>query len=162
MKKTEFSTILLAILLLISLSVFASCNDVSGSGREEPEASSDVSGFISDDHVIGLIPEDYEPRKEITDDYIAVFHGGSGELTYLTYIYKIDNGHDNCGFEYISAESYGMTADQTIRILDIGTVLWTDDVFPIAEENNAYDFVTLPGDRNTYTIDEFKDMFLMN
>ena len=161
MKKIKFSTILLAVLLMISLSVLASCNNMSAGSSEEPEASADGSGSISDDHVIDLIPEDYEPRKEITDDYIAVFHGGSGELTYLTYIYKIDNGHDNCGFEYISAESYGMTADQTIRILDIGTVLWTEDVFPAAEANNAYDFVTLPGDRNTYTIDEFKDMFLM-
>ena len=29
--------------------------------------------------------------SEVPDGYIAVFHGGSGEITYSTYIYKIDN-----------------------------------------------------------------------
>ena len=111
--------------------------------------------------VIDLIPDDYELRTEITDDYIAVFHGGSGEETYLTYIYKIDNGHDNYGFEYINVEQFGMTSKQTQKILKRGTVVWTEDVFSVAEENNAYDFVTVPNDNNTYTIDEFKDMFLM-
>ncbi|MBO7451033.1 MAG: hypothetical protein J6U54_11775 [Clostridiales bacterium] len=111
--------------------------------------------------VIDLIPDDYELRTEITDDYVAVFHGGSGEETYLTYIYKIDNGHDNYGFEYINVEQYGMTGKQTQKILSSGTVIWTEDVFPVAEENNAYDFVTVPNDNNPYTIDEFKDMFLM-
>ena len=131
--------------------------------KEAPaEESSDSSVEINEDYIIRIIPEDYVPREEIRDDYIAVFHGGSGELTFDTYIYKIDTGHANAGFEYINAESYGMTANQTVKILEVGTVLWTEDVFPVAEANNAYSFVTLPGDTDTYTIDEFKDMFIMN
>ena len=29
-------------------------------------------------------------NKEIPNGYISVFHGGSGEITYETYIYKIN------------------------------------------------------------------------
>ena len=39
---------------------------------------------------------------KIPDNYIAIFNGGSGEVTYQTYIYKIDNGQDNYGFKYIN------------------------------------------------------------
>jgi hypothetical protein len=40
--------------------------------------------------------------NEVPNDYIAVFHGGVGELTYSTYIYKIDNNQANYGFKYIN------------------------------------------------------------
>lgn len=40
--------------------------------------------------------------------------------------------------------------------------MWTDDVFTVAEKNNAYSYVTLPNDKKTYTIEEFQSMFLMN
>lgn len=43
----------------------------------------------------------YQNRNIVPDDYIAVFNGGSGEVTYSTYIYKIDNGHASYGFKYI-------------------------------------------------------------
>ena len=33
----------------------------------------------------------------IPNDYIAIFNGGSGEITYSTYIYKTDNGQANMG-----------------------------------------------------------------
>lgn len=121
------------------------------------DEDSDIPGMVS------LMEEDYTPRTEIADDYIAVFHGGSGELTYQTYIYKMDNGASNYGFEYIYSEIYGMTA-QTLkeRIITSGCVMWTDDVFIIAKENGTYDYVTIPGDNTVYSTDRFAEMFLMN
>lgn len=102
---------------------------------------------------------------KIPYDYIAVFHGGSGEITYETYIYKIDNGHLNLGFEYINVTntttSWGSDEWNT-KITKRGSVQWTDDVFGIAKENNAYSYVTLPNSDKTYTIEEFMKMFLMN
>ena len=104
-------------------------------------------------------------NNDILSNYIAVFHGGSGEMTYSTYIYKIDNGHYNYGFKYINTEnttkSYG-SSDWIIRKTGEGTVDWTDGVFKVAYENNAYDYVQLPNDSKTYTIEEFQNMFLMN
>ena len=102
---------------------------------------------------------------KIPDDYIAVFHGGSGEITYETYIYKIDNGHANFGFDYLNVTNtttvWGSDEWNT-KITKRGSVQWTDDVFRIAKENNAYSYVTLPNSDKTYTIEEFMKMFLMN
>lgn len=104
-------------------------------------------------------------NNNIPNNYIAVFHGGSGEMTHSTYIYKINNGHDNYGFKYINTEnttkSYG-SSEWIIKKTKEGTVTWMDDVFKVAYENNAYDYVQLPNDSKTYTIEEFQDMFLMN
>ena len=101
----------------------------------------------------------------IPDDYIAVFHGGSGEKTYSTYIYKIDNDHPSYGFKYINTTntttSWGSNK-WDIKKTGEGTIMWTDDVFTVAEKNNAYSYVTLPNDKKTYTIEEFQSMFLMN
>ncbi len=103
--------------------------------------------------------------NDIPNNYIAVFHGGSGEVTHSTYIYKLNNGHANSGFKYINTEnttkSYG-SSDWIIRKTKEGTVTWTDDVFKVAYENNAYSYVQLPNDSKIYTIEEFQDMFLMN
>ncbi len=101
----------------------------------------------------------------IPDDYIAIFHGGAGEETYETYIYKIDNGKPNSGFKYINVTarttSYGSSTLQR-EITKTGTVLWTDEIFKVAEDNNAYSYVTKKDDSKTYTIEEFANIFLMN
>lgn len=108
----------------------------------------------------------YSPTKsdEIPENYIAVFNGGVGERTYSTYIYKINNGQANYGFNYINTTntttSYG-SPDWNIKITSKGTVNWTQDVFTIAEENNAYSYVQLPNDNKIYTIEEYMDMFLL-
>ena len=102
---------------------------------------------------------------KIPDDYIAVFHGGSGETTYETYIYKIDNGHANFGFDYINVTNttkFWGSDEWDTKITQRVSVQWTDDVFGIAKENNAYSYVTLPNSDKTYTIEEFMKMFLMN
>lgn len=42
------------------------------------------------------------------------------------------------------------------------SVQWTDNVFEVAKENNAYSFVTLLNSNKTYKIEEYMQMFLMN
>ena len=101
----------------------------------------------------------------IPDGYIAIFHGGAGEITYETYIYKKDNGHANSGFDYINVTnttvSWG-SSEWNSKITKRGSVQWTDDVFEVAEENGAYSYVTLPNSDKTYTIEQYMSMFLMN
>lgn len=109
--------------------------------------------------------EDTMNSDEIPDGYIAIFHGGVGERTYETYIYKNNNGHENSDFDYInvtSATVYWGSKQCNRKITKQGTVQWTDDVFSVAKENNAYSFVTLPNSNKTYTIEEYMNMFLMN
>lgn len=102
---------------------------------------------------------------EIPDGYIAIFHGGVGEVTYQTYIYKINNEEANRGFNYINATSTTASwgsSEWNTKITKRGSVDWTDNVFEVAKENNAYSFVTLPNSDKTYSIEEYMNMFLMN
>ena len=104
-------------------------------------------------------------NSKISDGYIAIFHGGSGEITYQTYIYKINNGHANSGFDYINVTStttFWGSSQWNTKITKRGSVQWTDNVFEVAKENNAYSFVTLPNSNKTYKIEEYMQMFLMN
>ena len=104
-------------------------------------------------------------NSDIPNDYIAIFHGGVGEQTYETYIYKINNGHANMGFEYINVTSTTESSGSTKwkhKINNKGTFDWTDDAFKIAKEHGAYTYVTLPNNDKTYTIEEFKKMLIMN
>ena len=104
-------------------------------------------------------------NDRIPDGYIAIFHGGAGEITYETYIYKKDNGHANSGFDYINVTnttvSWG-SSEWNSKITKRGSVQWTDDVFEVAKENGAYSYVTLPNSDKTYTIEQYMGMFLMN
>lgn len=107
----------------------------------------------------------YQKNINIPNDYIAIFHGGVGEQTYETYIYKIDNGHDNFGFEYINVtsttESWG-SSNWKRKINNKGKFDWTDGAFIIAKKHGAYSYVTLPNNDKIYTIEEFQRMFIMN
>lgn len=103
--------------------------------------------------------------NNIPEDYIAVFNGGVGEVTYSTYIYKIDNGHANYGFKYINTTnttvSWG-SSEWKSKVTGRGEVTWTDEVFSVAKKNGAYSYVMLPNDSKTYTIEEFQIMFTMD
>ncbi len=103
--------------------------------------------------------------SDIKEDYIAIFHGGSGEVIYETYIYKIDNGKANYGFRYINVtsttQSYG-SSHWIRKITGKGEFDWTDGAFGVARENGAYSYVTIPNSNERYTIEEFQRMFLMN
>lgn len=102
---------------------------------------------------------------DLTSDYIVIFNGSVGEFNYKTYIYKLDNGQANYGFKYINTvENSTSWASPTRKktIIKRGEVGWTDEIFIVAKENNAYMYVTLPNDQEKYTIEEFEKMFLMN
>ena len=104
-------------------------------------------------------------NEKIPDDYIAIFHGGAGEQTYKTYIYKIDNGEANRGFKYINLTStteYWGSPNWINQINDEGEFNWTDEAFIVAEKHGAYSFVTIPNDYKTYTIEEFQARLIMN
>lgn len=115
--------------------------------------------------VINKNSKDNKNNDKIPDGYIAVFHGGSGEITYETYIYKNNNGHANSGFDYINVTNTTTSWSSTewhTKITKQGSVQWTDDVFEVAKENNADSYVTLPDSDKMYTIEEYMQMFLMN
>ena len=103
--------------------------------------------------------------QNIPEGYIAVFHGGVGERTYETYIYKDDNDHYNYGFTYINTtsttKSWG-SPEWNTEITKRGSFDWTDGAFIVAKENGAYSYVTEPGSDQIYTIEEFQKRFLMN
>ena len=103
--------------------------------------------------------------QTIPDGYIAVFHGGVGEMTHETYIYKNDNGQANYGFTYINTtsttKSWGSSEWET-TITKYGSFSWTDEAFIVAEENGADSYVTIPDSDKIYSIEEFQKMFLMN
>lgn len=104
-------------------------------------------------------------NDKIPDGYIAVFHGGSGEITYETYIYKINNKQANSGFNYVNVTkttTHWGSSEWNTKITKSGSVQWTDNVFEVARENNAYSCVTLPNSNKIYTIEEYMQMFLMN
>ncbi len=91
--------------------------------------------------------------------------GGSGEITYSTYIYKIDNGQANYGFKYINTTnttaSYG-SSEWKVKITGKGEVSWTDDVFLVAKNNGAYQYVNLPNSDKIFSIEDFMVMFMMD
>lgn len=109
--------------------------------------------------------KDNTDNDKIPDGYIAVFHGGSGEITYETYIYKINNKQANSGFNYVNVTkttTHWGSSEWNTKITKSGSVQWTDNVFEVARENNAYSCVTLPNSNKIYTIEEYMQMFLMN
>lgn len=115
--------------------------------------------------IVGFFLYKKNNTTNIPENYIAVFHGGVGERTYETYIYKIENGHDNYGFRYINVisttESWG-SPNWNHEITGKGSFDWTDSAFTIAKKHGAYSYVTRPNDNQTYTIEEFQKMFLMD
>ena len=109
--------------------------------------------------------KDNTDNDKIPDGYIAVFHGGSGEITYETYIYKINNKQANSGFNYVNVTkttTHWGSSEWNTKITKSGSVQWTDNVFEVARENNAYSCVTLPNSNKIYTIEEYMQMFLLN
>jgi hypothetical protein len=130
--------------------------------------------------IYGIVMSNKEENKPVTtttstttrtsryssyDDEIATFHGGSGEVTYETVIYKVPNGQYNMGFKYenktCTTKSWGST-EWDCRTTKTGEVTWTDDVFTVAQNNGAYSYVTRPNDSKTYSINEFAEIFIMD
>lgn len=102
---------------------------------------------------------------DIPEKYLFVFHGGSGELTKSTYIYKIDNEHANMGFKYINTENYTKywgSSERIIKIVDQGEFVWTDGAFTIAKKHGAYSYIIEANNDKSFTIEEYQKRFIMN
>lgn len=109
---------------------------------------------------MSYINKNNKNNDKITDDYIAVFHGtGEAMTTNETYIYKIDKGQANTGSKYVNVTT---SCSENTKITKQGAVQWSDEIFKVAEEHNAYSYVTLPNSDKRYTIEEYMEMFLMN
>ena len=115
--------------------------------------------------VYGMMQDKSEQEQDVPDGYIAVFHGGVGERTHETYIYKDDNDNPNYGFTYINTisttKTYGSSEWRTV-ITERGSFDWADEAFSIAKKNGAYSYVTIPESDPTYTIENFKKNFKKN
>lgn len=111
------------------------------------------------------VNENSQKSDDIPEGYLFVLHGGSGELTKSTYIYKIDNGHANMGFKYINTENhtkYWGSSERIIKIIDEGEFVWTDGAFIVAEKHGACSYVTEPNNEKIFTIEEYQKRFIMN
>lgn len=96
-----------------------------------------------------------DKEYNLTDDYIAIFQGGSGERIYKTYVFKDDK------YYYINVtsttESWGSTKWNDV-ITKKGSAESLDEIFRIAEENYSNSFVFLPSDEKPYSIEEYKNI----
>ncbi len=101
----------------------------------------------------------------IPDNYIAVFHGGSSELTYETYLYKIENGIDHHGFKYINVlcttKKWG-SKEVIRRITEKGKIDDMDEIIMVSKKNHADSYVTTPFSDKIFTILEYQELFILN
>lgn len=156
--KWKTITIITSVLAICGI-VFSVCAMVYISQKDQQ-----IYSLMSQLEECGLVDIEEYDQSTVPDGYIAVFHGGVGERTYQTYIYKGENYQGNYGFSYINTtsttKSYG-SPDWNVVITKRGVFNWTEEAFTIAEENGAYQYVTVPGSRVAYSIEEFKEMFMM-
>lgn len=94
--------------------------------------------------------------SEVEDGWIAKFNGGSGEITYHTYVYKVENG-----YRYINTTSttvsYGSPQWNEI-VIDSGTVSTKEEIVQIAKDNGSKQYVLFPDDKENYKISDFLSM----
>lgn len=100
---------------------------------------------------------------QVPDGYCAVLHGGSGEITYKTYVYyRDDSAADQPYYEYIHVTSTTVSWGSPIsrNTLDTaGTKDTKEAIVETARDHNSCQFMTLPGDyRNVYSINDFLTM----
>lgn len=115
-----------------------------------------IIGFIL------LLYLNYQNNRNIPDNYIALFRGDeSSELSYSTYIYKIEDNDSKYNFKYINTTnttvSWGNQKWQ-IKVTERGKVTRVEEVFEVAKKNNSYSYVLLPNDDKSYTVEEFKNI----
>ena len=156
--KWKIITIITSVLAICGI-VFSVCAMVYISQQDQQ-----IHFLMSQLEECGLVDIEEYDQGTVPDGYIAVFHGGGAEVTRETYIYKEDNDQANYGFTYINTETiWGINPENaTTKILKRGSFDWTDGAFTVAEENNAYTYVTTPNSNQVYTIEEFMSRFLMN
>ena len=94
--------------------------------------------------------------SEVEDGWIAKFNGGSGEITYHTYVYEAENG-----YKYINTTSttvsYG-SPQWTERVIDSGSVSTKEEIVQVAKDNGSKQYVLFPDDKEAYKISDFLNM----
>ena len=102
-----------------------------------------------------------ETSNDIPTNYIAAFKGETGEIVYTTYLYETKKGK-KVTYNYINTISKTNTFDDTAGVEEVlkkGKLKKKNDIYKIAEKNNAYTFVKKKDDEKLYTIEEFKEEF---
>ena len=94
--------------------------------------------------------------SEVEDGWIAKLNGGSGEITYHTYVYEAENG-----YKYINTTSttvsYG-SPQWTERVIDSGSVSTKEEIVQVAKDNGSKQYVLFPDDKEAYKISDFLNM----
>lgn len=118
----------------------------------------DSHSFVLD-VTLNLVSEtsaDEDTDALLQGGYIAVLHGGGGEVTHQTYVYKNDDG-----YTYINTTSTTVSwgsSQWEEKVTDKGTAKTKEEIVKIAKENGADAFVTIPEDSTTYKINDFLTM----
>lgn len=97
---------------------------------------------------------------KLSNDYLAVFRGETGEKVNSTYLYVKKKGKKKT-YKYINTVSTLSGYDSTnwdTKITKKGTLKKKKDIYKKAKEHDAYSYVKYE-DGKIYTIDEFKGMF---
>lgn len=94
--------------------------------------------------------------SEVEDGWIAKLNGGSGEITYHTYVYEAENG-----YKYINTTSttvsYG-SPQWNERVIDSGSVSTKEEIVQVAKDNGSKQYVLFPDDKEAYKISDFLNM----
>ncbi len=94
--------------------------------------------------------------SEVEDGWIAKLNGGSGEITYHTYVYEAENG-----YKYINTTSttvsYG-SPQWNERVIDSGSVSTKEEIVQVAKDNGSKQYVLFPDDKEAYKISDFLSM----
>ena len=90
---------------------------------------------------------------QIEDGYIAVLHGGVGERTYETYVYKTENGYRYFNVTSTTV-SWGAT-EWSHKVNDYGYTDSKEEIVRRAKAHGADQFVTYGNDTTPYPIEDF-------
>ena len=90
---------------------------------------------------------------EIEDGYVAVMHGGVGERTYETYVYKTENGYRYFNVTSTTV-SWGAT-EWSHKVNDYGYTDSKEEIVRRAKAHGADQCVTYGNDTTPYPIEDF-------
>ena len=100
---------------------------------------------------------------QVPEGYCAVLNGGTGEITFKTYVYYRSGGTDGQPYyEYIHVTSTTTSWGSTFwknSFDSSGSKSTREEIVETARQHGSGNFMTLPGDyRNVFSIDDFLTM----
>ena len=126
-----------------------------------PESMSSYWEILDEEEDVERPTSEIEKYYNIDSDYIeegyvAVFHGGVGERTSETYVYKEDDG-----LRYVNVVSTTISWGSPIwehKKKSKGSGKTKEEIMEIADKHGADSFVTFYDDTNPHDINEFMEM----